>query len=715
MTDLGVRSPNVAATSVLDTIIGNRKGSSRLQTMTDLAKQLAGTSPINLLGNQAPLFKTRADLAIAALASKISAWVYDDPIADNNGIWRWTGTVWEWALPLPYSFLEAEDVGAGTANAIKATSKIPVSEETLILVSLFRDTTAEPATISFNGGTPLTIKTNRGTDASALPAGMLMAGKVSGETFRLVTDEDVSVLVAQAEVARDAAEEANQAANNLVGKANTALQAPDYHYPLAQLGLPVLHSSGEWDWTAVINAAWAAGKAVLLPEGVTGVTGITPIDMSRMKGVHRHKSILKLLNGANNHIIATANFDAQFGTAITTVAPQGIVLHDFTIHGNRANNNTNSALGTVANGIALYARKPSIVNINGYNIPGHFIACDYRDTASGSIAPGGNGMLGMEGEFRNIWGDFIGGIGMWMYGPHDSFVENCHMIHTSQNANNTHAAFRFEASFSSRGRNLHCYNSGLYNNHSYGIYDEAGCDIEVSHFEGSSTANVYIKAQRAVYKSIRAYSTRDAAHNVIIGGNQNRFEGYLGGSASGDCIGIRLGLNSSDYCQNNVIDVTAVGNNAGSVDFTYSQGGNEILMVAAQDHGPMYVGTPPVAEVLDMLINGVWYRQKGNSSGNNITAGGTSSSDATALTARANRITTASGNAGVKLPSTLMLVGEIITIINSTSSTIKVYPTGSDGIEYPGNSFPAPYTLAAGKAAMFVSCYRGQWAAVLTA
>ncbi|MCF1492506.1 hypothetical protein GOZ83_05300 [Agrobacterium vitis] len=207
MTDLGVRSPNVAATSLLDTIIGNRKGSSRLQSMTDLAKQLAGTSPINLLGNQAPLFKTSADLAASALSSKISAWVYEDPSAANNGIWRWTGAIWEWALPLPYSFVEAEDVGAGTANAIKAITKIPVSEDTLILVELFRATTGEPATISFNDGSLLTIKTNRGTDASALASGMVMAGKISGSTFRLITDEDVSNLVDQAEAARDLAAE----------------------------------------------------------------------------------------------------------------------------------------------------------------------------------------------------------------------------------------------------------------------------------------------------------------------------------------------------------------------------------------------------------------------------------------------------------------------------------------------------------------------------
>ncbi|MCE6073370.1 hypothetical protein FS799_00675 [Agrobacterium vitis] len=504
-------------------------------------------------------------------------------------------------------------------------------------------------------------------------------------------------------------------------KADSALQAPDYYYPVAQLGLPVARARPDaptvydWDWTAVINDALVAGKSVLLPEGVTGVTGLTVIDMSRIKGVHHRRSILKLLNGSNKHIISTANFDAQFGTVVTTVVPQGQVLRNFTIDGNRANNNIIAANGVVANGIALYARKMSIVNVSGYNIPGHFIACDYRDNASGSIAPGENGMLGMEGEFRNLWGDFIGGHGMWMYGPHDSFLANCHMLHCSLNANNTYDDFHFELSFSARGYNLHGYNSGLYNNHRYGIYDAAGCDIDASHFEGSATANVYIKGQRGVYTSIRAYSTRGALYNVIIGGNQNNFSGYLGGAASGSCAGVRFGLDGNDYSAGNVVDVIAVDQNSGTVDFTYSQGTNEISVSGTQASGSVYVGTPAVSDVLDMLVNGIWYRQQGNASGNNITAGGTSSSDATALTARANRITAVSGNAGVKLPSSLMLVGETIFIINSTSSTIKVYATGSDSIEYPGNSFPAPFTLAAGKSASFTACFRGQFGAIVSA
>ncbi|MUZ73329.1 hypothetical protein GOZ90_11615 [Agrobacterium vitis] len=214
MTDLGVKSPNLSKASVLDDVLGNRAGSSRRLTIIDLAKQLAGTSPINLLGNQAPLYATYADLVAATIATKVSAWVYEDPDPDKNGIYGWMSNTWTWVLPLPYSFIDATDTGAGTANAIKATSDIPVSEAALISVEIFRNTTDVPVTISFNDGPALTLKTITNSAQLALTGGMLVWGKIYGSDFRLTVDQDVSALVAQAEVKAAAAAAAATAAHN---------------------------------------------------------------------------------------------------------------------------------------------------------------------------------------------------------------------------------------------------------------------------------------------------------------------------------------------------------------------------------------------------------------------------------------------------------------------------------------------------------------------
>jgi hypothetical protein len=101
----------------------------------------------------------------------------------------------------------AIDAGDGTANAIQITTEKPVSDDTIVVFTLFRDTTGSPVTVSINGGAALTVKTNRGNDASALTSGMEVWGRIrsSDSTFRLLNDQDVSALVGQAEAARDEA------------------------------------------------------------------------------------------------------------------------------------------------------------------------------------------------------------------------------------------------------------------------------------------------------------------------------------------------------------------------------------------------------------------------------------------------------------------------------------------------------------------------------
>lgn len=146
------------------------------------------------------------------------AWVTEDATAANNGIYRKVGASgagsWSRTADLPYSFIAAADTGAGTPNAIQATTAIPVSQSALILLNVFEANTASPVTVSFNGGSPLTIKSNSGNDIApgGLTAGMLVMGRVSGSTFRIVTDQLSAAIVADAEAALVAAEAARDVA-----------------------------------------------------------------------------------------------------------------------------------------------------------------------------------------------------------------------------------------------------------------------------------------------------------------------------------------------------------------------------------------------------------------------------------------------------------------------------------------------------------------------
>ncbi|WP_201269937.1 hypothetical protein [Sinorhizobium meliloti] len=153
-----------------------------------------------------------ADLAHAA---DVTAWVYADPTVANNGIYSKSGASgsgsWSFILPLPFSFIIASDTGAGTPNAIQATTSLPVSSSALVWMNVFEANTASPVTVSFNGGTALTIKTNSGNDVApgGLTAGMIVMGIVSGSTFRLVSDQASASIVAAAEAAADRAEAAS--------------------------------------------------------------------------------------------------------------------------------------------------------------------------------------------------------------------------------------------------------------------------------------------------------------------------------------------------------------------------------------------------------------------------------------------------------------------------------------------------------------------------
>lgn len=143
-----------------------------------------------------------ADLAHAADAT---AWVYADPTVAYNGIYRKSGASgsgsWSLILPLPYSFIIATDAGAGTANAIQATTSIPVSGSALVWMNIFETNTASPVTVSFNGGTALTIKNNSGTNVAVggLVGGMIVLGVVQGSEFRLVSDQASAAIIAQAQ------------------------------------------------------------------------------------------------------------------------------------------------------------------------------------------------------------------------------------------------------------------------------------------------------------------------------------------------------------------------------------------------------------------------------------------------------------------------------------------------------------------------------------
>lgn len=210
-----------------------------------------------------------ADLS---LGSNNMAWVMGDPVAANNGVYRKTGAAgtgsWIRLGDLPYSFIIASDAGAGTANAIQATTSIPVSGSALIWLSVFEANTAAPVTVSFNGGSVLTIKTNAGNDVTVggLTAGMIVMGIISGSTFRLISDQASASLLAGAEAA---AATATAAAASLSSRVDYSVDILDYTTSAAQRTALINGSIGLksfWD-DAAADAVSRGIKMITLPAG----------------------------------------------------------------------------------------------------------------------------------------------------------------------------------------------------------------------------------------------------------------------------------------------------------------------------------------------------------------------------------------------------------------------------------------------------------------
>ncbi|MEY9629889.1 hypothetical protein [Sinorhizobium fredii] len=100
------------------------------------------------------IFSSKSSLdASLAYAANTMAWVIGDATVANNGVYGKVGASgtgsWTRRTDLPFSFIIASDAGAGTANAVQATTSIPVSSSALVWMNIFEANTATPVTVSF--------------------------------------------------------------------------------------------------------------------------------------------------------------------------------------------------------------------------------------------------------------------------------------------------------------------------------------------------------------------------------------------------------------------------------------------------------------------------------------------------------------------------------------------------------------------------------------
>ncbi|MDQ2083196.1 hypothetical protein RA307_23680 [Xanthobacteraceae bacterium Astr-EGSB] len=144
-----------------------------------------------------------ADLAHAAHTGAV---VIGDATSANNGLYMKSGASgsgsWTRIADVPgYPFQVAVNAGGGTANAIVATTPLPVTSEQLIALPIAVTTTSAFVSVALNGGAALSIKTASGNNpvSGGLIAGMVVVGFKSGSTFRLLTDQATAAIQAEIE------------------------------------------------------------------------------------------------------------------------------------------------------------------------------------------------------------------------------------------------------------------------------------------------------------------------------------------------------------------------------------------------------------------------------------------------------------------------------------------------------------------------------------
>lgn len=145
-----------------------------------------------------PWFATKASMTLGYSANTIAI-VYNDPTAANNGLYIKVGASGSGAWTqltsfLPgYQFVTASPTGASAPNAIIALTspRLPSGDGVaLVTLAIAATNTASPVTVRFDDGVVLTIKTRTGEDPDAgeLQQNDVVAGFVSGSTFRLISD-----------------------------------------------------------------------------------------------------------------------------------------------------------------------------------------------------------------------------------------------------------------------------------------------------------------------------------------------------------------------------------------------------------------------------------------------------------------------------------------------------------------------------------------------
>jgi hypothetical protein len=318
------------------------------------------------------------------------------------------------------------------------------------------------------------------------------------------------------------------------------------------------------------------------------VEQLTVPSHARIIGEGPRKSVLKLKNGADKTVLKSLNWEADTARRPSTGAQGNIILENFGINGNRANN-------TFGDGINVFGFKQRMEHIELWDIAENGIRTEWTEGPS----PGG-----MEGYYKDIRIDRTGLLSWRHNGPHDSYFAAVRCIDPSLKGAKMSNGFEVGPKGNGRFFDLHCWNrqtgGGVSN---VALMVEAwGCEFVGCHTEGGAIP-LWISGQGNQFKGVRAYAA-DGPHTVVITGNMTTFEGYIeGGGDNPKPQGVLLGQESQPAygCR---IDVVDRGCEGGTINFVNSAGHNRVLATGYRAGGSLYLGTHHPTDDVLLAIGG---------------------------------------------------------------------------------------------------------------
>lgn len=362
--------------------------------------------------------------------------------------------------------------------------------------------------------------------------------------------------------------------------------------------------NGVADDTAAIMAADAfarlLGARLHFPAGTYMASQLIVRSKSNWFGDGRDATVLRQIPGTNADFIYGLNSAANWGSSSPVGMVNGYVLQGLTINGswNAGSGNTSGS------GVAVFGSRPILRDVFITNCAEHGLRTEYADATEG------NDTWGMEGTFENIRIDTVGKHGWLNQGPHDSNTFNVVIVDAGQAATNTWDGMFVGTGGAMRHMGFHAWNRSSTNRHRYAANLQAeGNEFSCSHFEGGYSASLGIFSTKNAFDASCTYYAAWNGVTILLGGTAttNIIQGKLDAAGAGrpNPIGIKLGSSGADFVASNLIDVMALGQLAGTVDFTNSQGANTVRVRGFQVSGVAKVGTPHPTDSVEILMSGI--------------------------------------------------------------------------------------------------------------